>query len=80
MHGVPSVTCMCTLYDNSWIVALGWARLAVIVVALAWITYRSGAFADFNRWRRRAVAERTFAETDATLAALANSQDEPLTA
>ena len=66
---------MCTLYDNSWIVALGWARLGVILLALAWITYRSGVFADLNRWRRRAIAE-----TDATLAAIANSHDEPLTA
>ena len=71
---------MCTLYDNSWIVALGWARLGVILLALAWITYRSGVFADLNRWRRRAIAELTLAETDATLAAIANSQDEPLTA
>jgi hypothetical protein len=71
---------MCTLYDNSWIVALGWARLAVIVLALAWIAYRSGVFADINRWRRRAVAELALAETGATPAAMANSQDEPLTA
>jgi hypothetical protein len=71
---------MCTLYDYSWIVALGWARLAIIVLALAWITCRSGVFADVNRWRHRAIAELTLAETDATLAAIANSQDEPLTA
>jgi hypothetical protein len=71
---------MCTLYDNSWIVALGWARLGVIVLALAWIAYRSGVFADLNRWRRRAVAELALAETDTTLAAIVNSQDEPLTA
>ena len=71
---------MCTLHDNSWIVALGWARLGVILIALAWIAYRSGVFADVNRWRHRAVAKLALPETDATLTAMANAQDEPLTA
>jgi hypothetical protein len=48
---------MCRLYDNTWFEMLEWAKLGVIGLALAWVTYRSGALAPLERWRRRAAAD-----------------------